>query len=159
MYNKIYNNINRLPHRGSNAPSTKWYERMVRSALCETSFSLEKKSEVVLKTTMKYAPKTRIAARRETNRLIAEYQIDDAAGEALLRTFASAFSLEISCQEQIDREGLTIIDRFDQIKPHPLLSALRDARSQKLAALKALNLDIEPVGEQGRSTKNFRGIV
>ena len=94
---------------------------------------------------MNYARKTRLAAKRETNRLIREYDITDAAGEALLRTFASAFSLEIGCQEQIDKEGLTIIDRFDQVKAHPLLATIRDARSQKLAALKALNLDIEPL--------------
>ena len=108
---------------------------------------------------MNFAKKTRLAAVREANRIVKEYSIDDAAGEALLRTFASAFSLEISLQEQIEREGLTIKDRFEQVKAHPLLSVLRDARSQKLAALKSLNLDLEPVGEQGRSTKNFRGIV
>ena len=107
---------------------------------------------------MNYAKKTRLAAKRETNRIAREFDIQDAPGEALLRTFASAFSLEISCMEQIEREGLTIIDRFDQLKGHPLLSTLRDARAQKLAALKALNLDLEPVGEQGRSTKNFRGV-
>ena len=97
---------------------------------------------------MNFARKTRLAAKREANRIIKEYDISDAAGEALLRTFASSFSLEISCQEQIDREGLTIIDRFDQLKPHPLLTTLRDARSQKLAALKALNLDIEPLHDK-----------
>jgi len=94
---------------------------------------------------MKYAKKTRLAARRECNRLIREYEIRDAGGEALLRTFASAFSLEIRCMEQIDKEGLTFLDRFEQIKPHPLLPTLRDARAQKMAALKALNLDLEPL--------------
>ncbi|MFN2269047.1 MAG: hypothetical protein ABR533_12280 [Desulfonatronovibrio sp.] len=94
---------------------------------------------------MKYDKNTKPAARRETNRLIKEYDIFDPGGEALLRTFASAFSLELRCQEQIDTEGLTIIDRFEQVKPHPLLPTLRDARAQKLAALKALNLDLEPL--------------
>ena len=98
-----------------------------------------------MKKTMKFAPKTRLAARRESNKIAREYSVDDPGGQALLRTFASAFSLEIQCREQIDRDGLTFLDRFKQIKPHPLLSALRDARAQKMAALKALCLDLEPL--------------
>ncbi len=42
------------------------------------------------------------------------------------------------------------IDRFVQRKPHPLLAAERDARAQMLAALKALNLDLEPLKDRGR---------
>ncbi len=95
--------------------------------------------------TMKFAAKTRLAARREANRLAKEYEIEDPAGQALLRTFASAFSLEIECQEQIERDGLTFKDRFEQIKSHPLLTILNNARAQKMAALKALNLDLEPI--------------
>ena len=103
---------------------------------------------------MRYAAKTRLAAKREANRLIHEYDIKDPGGEALLRTFASAFSLEIGCQEQIDKEGLTILDRFEQLKPHPLLATLRDARGQKMAALKAMNLDLEPLHDgPGRPTR------
>jgi len=94
---------------------------------------------------MKYAKGTRPAAKRESNLLIKEYEIYDPGGQALLRTFASAFSLEISCMEKIEAEGLTFKDRFEQIKPHVLLPTLRDARSQKMAALKALNLDLEPL--------------
>jgi len=94
---------------------------------------------------MRYAKKRRLAAKREANRLIREYGITDSGGEALLRTFASAFSLEISCMEKIDKEGLTFKDRFEQIKPHPLLPALASARAQKLASLKALSLDLEPL--------------
>jgi len=102
---------------------------------------------------MNYAKKTRLAAKREANRLVREYNITDPGGEALIRTFASAFSLEISCMEQIDKEGLTILDRFEQLKPHPLLSTLRDARGQKMAALKAMNLDLEPLHDgPGRPT-------
>jgi phage terminase small subunit len=94
---------------------------------------------------VKFTKNTKPAARQEASRLVREYDITDPGGEALLRTFASAFSLELQCQEQIDREGLTYKDRFEQVKPHPLLPTLRDARSQKLAALKALNLDLEPL--------------
>jgi glutathione S-transferase len=39
-------------------------------------------------------------------------------------------------------------DRFGQPKPHPLLATERDARAQFLAALKALNLDLEPLRDR-----------
>jgi phage terminase small subunit len=94
---------------------------------------------------MKYARKTRQAAVRETNRLAREYEITDPGGEALLRTFASAFSLEIDCQQQIEKDGLCFKDRFEQMKAHPLLTVLTSARAQKMAALKALCLDVEPL--------------
>ena len=93
---------------------------------------------------------TRPEAQKEVERLVDEYNITDSGGENLLMTFAGAYSLELDCQDQISREGLTIKDRFDQDKPHPLLASLRDARAQKLAALKALCLDLEPMKTIGR---------
>jgi hypothetical protein len=39
-------------------------------------------------------------------------------------------------------------DRFDVMKPHPLLAAERDARSQFLQGLKSLNLDLEPLRDR-----------
>jgi P27 family predicted phage terminase small subunit len=47
------------------------------------------------------------------------------------------------CREVIDRDGMTVVGRDNQVKPHPLLSAERDARGQWLAAIKALGLDQE----------------
>ena len=94
---------------------------------------------------MQYARGTRLAAKREANKLIKEYGISDSGGESLLRTFASSFSLEIDCMEQIAKDGLTYKDRFEQLKSHPLLTALASARAQKMAALKALGLDLEPL--------------
>lgn len=92
---------------------------------------------------MKFDSKTLKTAREEASKLAQEYDIQDAGGAALLRTYAAARSLEIKCEKLIDRDGLTFKDRFGQIKSHPLLSSLRDARAQKMAALKALELDIE----------------
>ena len=94
---------------------------------------------------MEFTENTRPEAEAEAKRIKQEYGIDDSGGENLLASFAAAYSLELNCQEQIDAEGLTIMDRFEQPKPHPLLASLRDARAQKLAALKAMNLDIEPL--------------
>lgn len=51
-------------------------------------------------------------------------------------------------QEAIRAEGMTVLDRFGQRKAHPLLPAERDARAQMLAALRALNLDVEPLQDR-----------
>jgi phage terminase small subunit len=90
---------------------------------------------------MKYLRK----ARRAAKKIKVEYEISDAGGLELLETFISAYALELRAEAQIEAEGLTYYDRFNQVKSHPLLATVRDARSQKLAALKALNLDIEPL--------------
>ena len=46
------------------------------------------------------------------------------------------------CREAIDRDGETVVDRFKQVKGHPLLAAERDARAAFLAGMRMLNLDI-----------------
>jgi P27 family predicted phage terminase small subunit len=74
-----------------------------------------------------------------------EYAIEDQAGLLLLLTAFEAFDRMRDCQRIIASEGQLVYDRFNQAKAHPLLSVERDARSQMLAALKALNLDIEPL--------------
>jgi phage terminase small subunit len=74
-----------------------------------------------------------------------EYQIDDDAGLLLLQTALEAYDRMKSAAAQIEADGETIKDRFGQLKPHPLLPTERDARAQMLAALKQLNLDLEPL--------------
>jgi len=93
-------------------------------------------------------PTTRPEARKIVKRLASEYQIDDPAGEHLLVTFADACSLELDCMDRIALDGLMVEDRFGQKKAHPLISSARDARAQKLAALKALNIDLEPLHDK-----------
>lgn len=78
------------------------------------------------------------------------YSIEDAGGLAFLQAACEAFDRVKDAQAQISREGMTISDRFGQMKAHPLCSVERDARSQFLQALKALNLDIEPLRDVGR---------
>jgi phage terminase small subunit len=86
--------------------------------------------------------------RRRIEDLITEYGIDDVAGLLLLQQYGNSEAREIQAREQIAAEGQTVLDRFDQQKPHPLLATERDARSQKLHALKALNLDVEPLNDR-----------
>jgi P27 family predicted phage terminase small subunit len=94
------------------------------------------------------------AARRWWRAIIDEYSIDDKAGLLLLQTALEAFDRMKAAGERINADGEAVEDRFGQIKPHPLLPAERDARSQMLAALKQLNLDLEPLrdgpGRPGR---------
>jgi phage terminase small subunit len=75
--------------------------------------------------------------------LTGEYDIRDGAGYLLLGTALEAFDRMRACQAAIAEQGATVPDRFGQLKPHPLLSAERDARAQLLMALRALNLDVE----------------
>ncbi len=77
-----------------------------------------------------------------------EYLINDVAGLLLLQQYGNAESREIKCRKQIKKEGQTILDRFQQKKLHPLLGIERDARGQKFHALRALNLDIEPLRDK-----------
>lgn len=84
-------------------------------------------------------------AKRIWKELTSEYGIDDAGGRAILKTGLEAYDRATGARLAIDKEGLTIKDRFGTSKPHPLLACERDARSQWLAALKQLNMDIEPL--------------
>jgi P27 family predicted phage terminase small subunit len=88
------------------------------------------------------------AAKTWWKRLASEYAIHDDAGLLLLQTGLEAFDRMRLAQEAIERDGMTVFDRFGQRKAHPLLPAERDARAQMLAALRALNLDVEPLHDR-----------
>ncbi|RLA18790.1 MAG: hypothetical protein DRQ56_06760 [Gammaproteobacteria bacterium] len=81
-------------------------------------------------------------------KLVAEYDINDDGGRLLLMSAMESFDRLRSCQEAIARDGELVKDRFEQLKPHPLLPAETAARAQMLAALKALNLDVEPLRDR-----------
>ena len=84
-------------------------------------------------------------ARKIWKDLIAEYSIQDVADLRILRVALESFDRAQGAREAIDRDGMTITDKFLQIKPHPLLPIERDSRAAFLAGLKALNLDLEPL--------------
>lgn len=77
--------------------------------------------------------------------LIDEYRIADTAGLRILRVALEAYDRAQAAREAIDRDGMTVADKFNQVKPHPLLPIERDSRAAFLAGLKALNLDLEPL--------------
>jgi len=92
-------------------------------------------------------PPRHLSAEAQTwwRRLVDQYELEDDAARLILQTAFEAFDRLRGCQAAIKRDGAKVTDRFGQDKPHPLLAAERDARSQMLSALKALNLDLEPL--------------
>ena len=67
-----------------------------------------------------------------------------------MTTAMEAFCRMKDAQAQIATEGQTVQDRFGQMKAHPLCTVERDSRAAMLNALKALNLDFEPIKKIGR---------
>lgn len=76
-----------------------------------------------------------------------EYNIDDKAGLLLLTTACEAFDRMKQAAAIIEREGLQLPDRFGQFKAHPCATVERDSRAAMMAAIKALNLEVEPLKE------------
>lgn len=77
--------------------------------------------------------------------LVVEYEIEDAGGLAILRLACESWQRYKDAQRQIKADGMSFLDRFDQVRAHPLLAIERDSRAQCLQALKSLNLGIEPL--------------
>ncbi len=88
------------------------------------------------------APPRHLSAEARTlwARLRADHVIDDAAGLSLLRAACESHDRAQQARKLIADEGLTSIDRFGQRKPHPAVTIERDARTQMMAALRALRL-------------------
>ena len=84
-------------------------------------------------------------AQKTWGALVEEYSIADAAGLKILRVALEAFDRAQAARATIDENGMTVIDKAGQVKPHPLLACERDSRAAFLAGLKALNLDLEPL--------------
>jgi len=99
-------------------------------------------------TKIRFKKTVRKEAKKEAKALIDEYGISDSGGLHYIKTFTDAFTTELNAMDIVEVDGLTFQDRFGQVKAHPLCSVIRDARSQKLAALKALNLDLEPLHDR-----------
>ena len=77
-----------------------------------------------------------------------EYDIDEPAGLSLLESAARAWDRAQQARAVIDAEGLSVKDRFGQIKAHPLCTVERDSLATFRAALRDLNLDLEPLRDR-----------
>lgn len=78
-------------------------------------------------------------------RLRADYEIDDAAGQALLQAACEAYQRAQEARAAIDKAGAVTADRFGQLKAHPAIAIERDSRAAMISALRALRL--APGGE------------
>jgi hypothetical protein len=112
-----------------------------------------KKSSAVVKLPFRGAlrapPKSlKKAGRNLWNSIQNEYCINDPGGLAHLLSACRAEDDIQRMREAVARDGDTIEDRFKQMREHPLLAAIRGAEGVKRAALKSLNLDIEPLRDK-----------
>ena len=80
----------------------------------------------------------------------ADYGITDSAGLALLARAAECLDRLTEARELLDKEGPVTTDRYGTQKAHPANKIELDSRNGFLAALRALNLDIEPLKAIGR---------
>jgi hypothetical protein len=74
-----------------------------------------------------------------------EYSITDSAGLALLTRAAECVDRMDAAQVAIAEHGELVIDRYGSPKLNPACALEKDARSGFLAAIRALNLDLEPL--------------
>jgi len=85
---------------------------------------------------------------REGNKLkriiLAEFDISDRGGLEILDRAIESYCRMREAEKIIDRDGLTVKNRFSEVKEHPALNTERKARAQFLLAIKQLNLDVLP---------------
>jgi P27 family predicted phage terminase small subunit len=86
------------------------------------------------------------------NDIVQQYRIADGAGLALVTTAAEAVDRIREAQAAIRKHGALVSDRYGGVKQNPACFLERDARAGMLSALRALNLDLEPLRDRGRST-------
>jgi phage terminase small subunit len=84
--------------------------------------------------------------------IVMQYRVRDAAGVALVTTAAEALDRIREAQAAIRKHGALVPDRYGALKQNPACFLERDARAGMLSALRALNLDLEPLRDRGRST-------
>ena len=97
-------------------------------------------------------------ARRWWTAIRREYEVTDPGGLLILSSACEAFDRMRQAQRRLKREGLTALDRFGQRKAHPATVIERDSRAAMLSALKALNLDLEPLNDRaGRPAGKIGG--
>jgi len=87
-------------------------------------------------------------AKRWWRALVADYDSVDEAGLLILQTAMEAHDRMGGAQAIIVEHGAVTQDRWGQLRPNPATTIERDSRAAMLAALKALNLDIEPAREK-----------
>ena len=90
------------------------------------------------------------------SQLVSEYGITDAAGLTLVTTIAECKDRLTEAQVLIKRHGAVIAAPTGHLRSNPAIRVEVDARNGMLAALRMLNLDIEPLRDlPGRPAGSF----
>ncbi|MCL4854019.1 MAG: P27 family phage terminase small subunit [Bryobacteraceae bacterium] len=87
------------------------------------------------------------AARRWWTRLQREYADWTPDGLILLESALQAFDRWQQARAEIDRDGITLLDRFGQRRMNPACTVERDSRSAMVSTMRALGLDSEVPAE------------
>lgn len=89
-------------------------------------------------------------AKRFFHELVSIHELDgDSEALSKLTTTLEALDRLTKARTQIDVDGMILIDKFGQKKPHPLLSIERDSRAAFLSGLKSLNFNPENIKDRG----------
>jgi P27 family predicted phage terminase small subunit len=99
-------------------------------------------------------------ARTWWKRLCAKYDLTAEPAQLLLATALEAFMRMRDAQAAISRDGLVLKDADGKVKNHPAATVERDARSQFVQTMKALNLaaEVEPIrSTPGRPAGSLTG--
>ncbi len=97
------------------------------------------------------------AAKKWWRAIQSEFAIADPGGLLVLTTALEAYDRMVEAKALIDEQGLTVLDRFEQRKPHPAVVIERDCRGQMLMALRHLSLDLEPLETRPGRPDGSRG--
>ena len=77
--------------------------------------------------------------------VVTEYQVDDAPALELLRLAAEALDRGAQARDVLDRDGITCVDRWGQVRAHPACAIERDSRIGVARLLRELRvLDAVP---------------
>jgi P27 family predicted phage terminase small subunit len=77
-------------------------------------------------------------------KVVRDWDLDESA-LLILTTACEAFDRMRQAQALVTEHGIVSPDRWGQLKANPAVLVERDCRGAMLAAIKALNLDLEPL--------------
>lgn len=83
-------------------------------------------------------------------RLHREFDLDDEAASFLLESALRSFDRMTQAAELVEKHGIVIADKYNQLKSNPATTVERDSRAAMHSAFKALNLDVLPPQKPGR---------
>jgi len=80
--------------------------------------------------------------------VVRQYRIGDGAGLALVTTAAECLDRLREAQEAVREHGVLIRDSYGGLKANPAIAVERGARDGMIAALRSLNLNLEPLRDR-----------